>query len=74
MRALELGKDDGNVLWMAAYAMRRLGQDVPRARELAYRSLVLNPNSAIAMAVAGWMEAELGNSAKALELLDGRNG
>ena len=68
-RALELGKDDGNVLWMAAYAMRRLGQDVPRARELAYRSLVLNPNSAIAMAVAGWMEAELGNSAKALELL-----
>ena len=62
MRALEHGKDDGNVLWMAAYAMRRLGQDVPRARELAYRSLVLNPNSAIAMAVAGWMEAELGNS------------
>ena len=68
-RALELGKDDGNVLWMAAYAMRRLSQDVPRARELAYRSLDLNPNSAIAMAVAGWMEAELGNSAKALELL-----
>jgi TolB-like protein len=68
-RALELGKDDGNVLWMAGYAMRRLAQDVHRARELAYRSLVLNPNSAIAMAVAGWMEAELGNSGKALELL-----
>ena len=68
-RALELGKDDGNVLWMAAYAMRRLGQDVERARELAYRSLALNPNSAIAMAVAGWMEAELGNSGKALELI-----
>jgi Flp pilus assembly protein TadD len=31
--------------------------------------LVLNANSAIAMAVAGWMEAELGNSARALELL-----
>jgi TolB-like protein len=69
LRALELGKDDGNVLWMAAYAMRRLGQDVQRARELAYRSLALNPNSAIGMAVAGWMEAELGNSGKALELL-----
>ena len=68
-RALELGKDDGNVLWMAAYAMRRLAQDVQRARELAYRSLRLNPNSAIAMAVAGWMEAELGNASKALELL-----
>ena len=67
--ALEFGKDDGNVLWMAAYATRRLAHDVERARELAQRALVLNSNSAIAMAVAGWMEAELGNSAKALELL-----
>ena len=58
LRALEHGKDDGNVLWMAAYAVRRLDQDVQRARELAYRSLALNPNSAIAMAVAGWMEVE----------------
>lgn len=68
-RALERGKDDSNVLWMAAYATRRLAKDVERARELAHRALVLNANSAIAMAVAGWMEAELGNSAKALELL-----
>jgi tetratricopeptide (TPR) repeat protein len=68
-RALEHGKDDGNVLWMAAYATRRLAHDVERARDLAHRALVLNPNSAIAMAVAGWMEAELGNSAKALELI-----
>jgi TolB-like protein/tetratricopeptide (TPR) repeat protein len=68
-RALELGKDDGNVLWMAAYATRRLAQDVERARELAHRGLEINPNSAIAMAVAGWMEAELGHSTKALELL-----
>jgi TolB-like protein/Flp pilus assembly protein TadD len=68
-RALELGKEDSNVLWMAAYAIRRLAQDVERARELAQRALALNANSAIAMAVAGWMEAELGNSTKALELL-----
>jgi TolB-like protein/predicted Zn-dependent protease len=68
-RALELGKDDGNVFWMAAYATRRLAQDVEHARELALRALALNPNSVMAMAVAGWMEAELGNSAKALELL-----
>jgi Flp pilus assembly protein TadD len=54
---------------MAAYATRRLGQDVERARELAHRGLEINPNSAIAMAVAGWMEAELGHSTKALELL-----
>jgi TolB-like protein len=68
-RALELGKDDSNVLWMAAYATRRLAKDVERARELAHRALLLNANSAIAMAVAGWMEGELGNSSKALELL-----
>jgi TolB-like protein/Flp pilus assembly protein TadD len=68
-RALELGKDDATVLWMAAYAIRRLAQDVQRARDLAYRSLSLNPNSAIAMAVAGWMEAELGNTGNALALL-----
>jgi tetratricopeptide (TPR) repeat protein len=68
-RALELGRDDGNVVWMAACATRRLAQDVERARELAHRALELNPNSAIAMAVAGWMEAELGNAGKALELL-----
>jgi tetratricopeptide (TPR) repeat protein len=53
-RALELGKDDGNVVWMAAYATRRLAQDVEHARELAHRALVLNPNSVMAMAVAGW--------------------
>jgi TolB-like protein len=30
-RAVELGKDDGNVLWMAAYAVWRLAIDAPRA-------------------------------------------
>jgi len=39
LRALEHGKDDDNVLWMAAYAVRRFDQDVQRARDLAYRSL-----------------------------------
>ena len=33
-RAVELGKDDGNVLWMAAFAVWRLAQDAQRAREL----------------------------------------
>jgi hypothetical protein len=38
-RAIELGKDDGNVFWMAAYAVLNLQLDAPHARELAYRSL-----------------------------------
>ena len=67
-RAAELGKDDGNVLWMAAYAVWRLAQDAPRARELAHRSLRLNPNSAIALAIAAWTERSMGHFAKAIEL------
>jgi tetratricopeptide (TPR) repeat protein len=68
-RAIELGKDDGNVFWMAAYAVLRLQKDVARAKELAYRSLELNPNSAIALGMAGRAELHSGNTSKALELL-----
>jgi TolB-like protein len=68
-RAVELGKDDGNVLWMAAYAVWRLADDAQLARELAYNSLRLNPNSAIALAIAGWTENRIGDPGKALELL-----
>lgn len=67
--ALDLGNDDANVLWMVAYATWRLAGDMVQARELAYRSLMLNPNSAIAMALAGWIESNLANPTKALELL-----
>ena len=67
--AVELGKDDGNVFWMAAFAVFRLRMDARSARELAYRSLQLNPNSAIALAIAGRIEAALGNAGKSLELL-----
>jgi TolB-like protein len=68
-RAIEFGKDDGNVFWMAAYAVLHLQMDVPRARGLACRSLQLNPNSAVALAIAGRIELHSGNAGKALELL-----
>jgi TolB-like protein len=68
-RAIELGKDDGNVLWMAAYAVFYLQIDPPQARELAYRSLELNPNSAAALATAGLIEKNWGSADKGLELL-----
>jgi len=67
-RAVELGKDDGNVLWMAAYAVWRLALDAQRARELANRSLRLNPNSAIALAIVAWAEMQMGHFGKAIEL------
>ena len=68
-RAVELGQEDGNVLWMAAHATLRLAKDRERAKELAYRSLELNPNSAVAVSVAGLTEAMSGNSDIALDLL-----
>jgi TolB-like protein/Flp pilus assembly protein TadD len=68
-RAVALGKDDGNVFWMAAYAVLKLQGDTQRAKELAYHSLQLNPNSAIALAMAGRTETHTGNATKALELL-----
>jgi TolB-like protein/tetratricopeptide (TPR) repeat protein len=68
-RAVELSKDDANVLWMAAYAVLRLQMESPRARELISHSLDINPNSAIATAIAGEVESAAGNTGKALELL-----
>src|SRR5262245_40663931 len=68
-RAVELAKNDANVLWMAAYAARQLSKDAQLAKDLAYRSLQLNPNSAIALAMTGWIEAILAEPAKALEHL-----
>jgi TolB-like protein len=67
-RAVELAGDDGNVLWMAAFC--NLAADTHRARELANRSLLINPNSAIALTIAGWVEAFLANPTKGLELLE----
>jgi TolB-like protein/Flp pilus assembly protein TadD len=68
-RAIELGKDDGNVFWMASFAVLNLRLDAPRARELAYRSLELNPNSPVALGMAGRTELHSGNTSEALELL-----
>ena len=68
-RAVEFGKDDGEVLWRAAYAMWHVGMDAQRACELIYRALQVNPNSSIALTIAGWIEVSSGNPAKALELL-----
>jgi TolB-like protein/Flp pilus assembly protein TadD len=67
--AAEIGKDDATVLWRAAFAARQLAVDARRASDLAYRALSLNPNSAMAMAIAGLSETGLGNPEKALELL-----
>ena len=68
-QALQLASDDANVLWMTALTTWQLGLDIQHPKELAYRSLETNPNSAIASTIAGWIETYSGNSAKGIELL-----
>lgn len=68
-RAVELAKDDANVLWMAAKVILTVGMDAERAKQLAYASLALNPNSAAALAVTGIIESHaFANQEKAFEL------
>lgn len=69
VRALEIAKDDPNVLWMGAFSVRMLGGDPHRARELLRRSIQLNPNSAIALTMSAGTEVVLGNAEEALVLL-----
>lgn len=68
-RAVELARDDSDVLWMAAWTYWILAQDALRAREFATRSIELNANSAAALALAGWIEVTADNSEKAFELI-----
>jgi len=68
-RCTELARDDPNVLWMAAYAIRVLGRDPLRARELHGLSLQLNPYSAKALTASAWNEALLSGSENALKMV-----
>jgi TolB-like protein/tetratricopeptide (TPR) repeat protein len=67
-RAVELGKNDANVMWMAAFVALALAMDARRASQLVYASLALNPNSAAALAVAATVESNLAEPAKAVAL------
>ncbi len=69
-RAVEVEAQDPELLWMCAHAFRVLGLDPIRARELFRMSLQLNPNSAMALTNAAWLEAVLGEPAQALQLLE----
>jgi len=70
LRAVEIAIDDGNVLWMSGFAVWHCALDAPRAKDLAYRSLALNPNSASALATAAWIEVTTGQIAEGLELFN----
>lgn len=67
--AVDLARTDANVLWQSAFAVWTLERDGPRALDLFRRSLQINPNSAIALGMAGWVEAANGNPAEGRKLL-----
>ncbi|MEE7465611.1 hypothetical protein MOF8_00720 [Methylobacterium oryzae] len=61
--AVERAPGDAQVLFMAAFAvwnMSETGRD--RARDLFGRALLLNPNSALALTLAGWIETMCGRA------------
>ncbi|GCC47675.1 hypothetical protein chiPu_0032046, partial [Chiloscyllium punctatum] len=60
-RAVELTPGDPQVLWMAAFAIWNMADEIEPARELFERSLAINPNSAMALVLGGWVEAMRGN-------------
>ena len=69
LRAAELASDDANVLWMAGMAIWPLPGELRRGTAWVRRSLEINPNSAMALTVMGWIEAIGGDKEKALQLL-----
>jgi len=69
-RAVELAPSDAQVLWMAAFAIWNMADEIEPARELFERSLAINPNSAMALVLGGWIEAMRGNQAAGRAMIE----
>ncbi|WP_441277544.1 winged helix-turn-helix domain-containing tetratricopeptide repeat protein [Tardiphaga sp. 172_B4_N1_3] len=71
--AIERMPNDPQILWMAAFAIWNLAETQTAkdaAIELFSRSLAINPNSATALALAGWIETMRGQQQAGRALLD----
>jgi tetratricopeptide (TPR) repeat protein len=67
---VEIDRDDVNVLWQAAFTIWTFDRDGPTSRELFRRALQINENSAIALTMAGWVEASVGSPTEARRLIE----
>ena len=68
--AVELAPNDAQVLWMAAFAIWNMAEhDRDVAPELFARSLMINPNSAMALTLGGWFETMRGNQPAGREMI-----
>jgi adenylate cyclase len=66
-RALELGKDDADVLCGSGWALAFVGRDLGVGTSLVDRALMLNSNLAEAWRCSGWMRIWLGDPKLAIE-------
>ena len=66
-QTLETGKDDADVLWMAASTLLLLAGDPDVAASAIDRALMLNPNAALAWALRGFVLSRRGQSDAAIE-------
>jgi len=70
-QAVELAANDAQVLWMAAFAIWNLSYDRrDAAPELFDRSLLINPNSVMALTLGGWIEIMRGNQAAGRSMIE----
>jgi adenylate cyclase len=68
-RALDIGKDDPDALWMAADTVSILAHEHAVAASAIERALKLNPNSAHACMARGWVACCLNQPRQAIEAL-----
>jgi adenylate cyclase len=68
-QALESGKDDPDVLWMAGDTLLFLAGEHATAQSAIDRALMLNPNSAHAWMASGWVSGYQNQPNKAIEAL-----
>jgi adenylate cyclase len=66
-RAAELGKDDAVALAHAGFALTYVVRDLEGGGALSDRSLLLNPNSAVAWHLSAWIRAWLGEPEIAIQ-------
>jgi adenylate cyclase len=66
-RAIELGKNDPDTLWMAARTVSLFSGEHATAASVVDRALTLNPNSAHAWMASGWLSCSQNRPSSAIE-------
>jgi TolB-like protein/class 3 adenylate cyclase len=69
-RAIEVGNNDSDALWMSANALLYLAGAIDHAADVVERSLALNPNSALAWCVLGFIQSYSGDGNAGIESIE----